>query len=104
MWNWGSGQNVPKTNVSCGPIKHDQPRMFDPDLLTQGSWDGPQHGTVSSISNRSLRTVYNTCNNKARNNFSGAIDGRPVAAYIAVNFLESSFNTRSVIFRIDRSG
>jgi len=30
---------------------------------------------------RSLRTEYSACNRGARNNFSGAIGGRPVFAY-----------------------
>ena len=34
-----------------------------------------------SISIRSLRTEYSTWSSNARNNFSGAIDGRPVLAY-----------------------
>ena len=57
-----------------------------------------------SISIRSLRTVYSTSSNKARSNFSGAIDGRPIFEYMAVNLRDNFARTRSVIWRIARNG
>jgi hypothetical protein len=55
------------------------------------------------MSIRSLRTVYSTCNSSARSSFSGAIDGRPNAAYIWLNTGESAFNPTSAISRIGRN-
>jgi uncharacterized protein len=57
-----------------------------------------------SISILSLRTEYNTWRSNARNNFSGAIDGRPVLAY---SLLKRGFNSRrasSAMIRSCRSG
>src|SRR5579859_2899049 len=39
------------------------------------------NGRPSIAPERLLRTVYSTCNSKARSSFSGAMDGRPFAAY-----------------------
>ena len=46
----------------------------------------------SSISSRSLRIVYSTCSNRARNNCSGGIDGRPVLAYRPANLRDIVFS------------
>jgi len=43
----------------------------------------------SSINNRSLRNVYSTSSSSARNNLSGAIEGRPISAYIFSNWGDS---------------
>jgi hypothetical protein len=55
-------------------------------------WDG----TVFTINRRSLRTEYSACSRSARNNFSGAIDGRPVFAF-------SLRNVAAVLLRPHRS-
>jgi hypothetical protein len=48
--------------------------------------------------------VYSTCNSRARNNFSGGIEGRPTREYIREKTRESRCNTLSVICPIARSG
>src|ERR1700732_137894 len=48
------------------------------------------------MSSRSLRTEYNICNNCARNNCSGGIDGRPTFEYILLNCGDSCFRIGDV--------
>src|SRR4051794_11549166 len=57
-----------------------------------------------SISIRSLRSEYSNCSRSALSSFSGAIEGRPNAAYMSSNNGESAFSALSTIFRIGRSG
>ena len=49
-------------------------------------------------------TEYSACSRSARNNFSGAIDGRPVFAYSLLNRGCSSLNASSVMTRRGRKG
>ena len=53
---------------------------------------------------RWLCTEYSACNRSARNNFSGAIDGRPVLAYSLLNRGCSSLNASSVMARSECKG
>jgi hypothetical protein len=48
--------------------------------------------------------VYNTCNNSARSNFSGGIDGRPIWEYIRANSFDNSAKTLSATWRTARKG
>ena len=57
-----------------------------------------------SISIRSLRMVYSTCSNKARSNFSGGIDERPIVEYMCANFWDNFAKMWSVIWRMARKG
>jgi len=66
-------------------------------------WDATTF-TISSMSSRTLRIEYSICSNCARNNFSGAIDGRPTLAYIVSNRRDKRLSTSSTISRMVRSG
>jgi len=57
-----------------------------------------------SVSMRSLRTVYSTCNSRARSSFSGGIDRRPSLAYMRENTCDNCVKIVSVRRRIARNG
>jgi len=85
------------------PLQHLRGQVPHAHQIVCGRREG-EHPAHCSVSIRSLRTVYSTCNNRARNNFCGGTEGRPISEYMVANRPDRCSNTLSQIRRMARSG